>query len=65
MFVLHKQVEVIIAEGKIVDESKAKIETLKTILAMLQALQSSSKVYENTCKIDENRKLLKKKQIKQ
>ena len=55
MFVLHKQVEVMIAEGKSEDESTAKIETLKSILAMLQASQGSSKVYENIRKINENK----------
>ena len=54
MFVLHKQVEVMITEGKSVDESETKIETLKNILAMLQALQGSSKVDENIHKKDEN-----------
>ena len=54
MFVLRKQVEVMIAEGKSVDESETKIETLKNILAILQASQGSSKVDENICKKDEN-----------
>ena len=65
MFVLHKQVEVMIAEGKSVDESETKIETLKNILAMLQASQGSSKVDENICKKDENTETSEKKQIKQ
>ena len=54
MFVLRKQVEVMIAEGKSVDESETKIETLKNILAMLQASRGSSKVDENIRKKDEN-----------
>ena len=49
-----------IAEGKSVDESKAKIETLKSILAMLQASQGSSKVDENIRKIDENKETSEK-----
>ena len=60
MFVLRKQVEVMIAEGKSEDESTAKIETLKSILAMLQASQGSSKVDENICKIDENKETSEK-----
>ena len=54
MFVLCKQVAVMIAEGKSVDESETKIETLKNILAMLQASRGSSKVDENIRKKDEN-----------
>ena len=60
MFVLRKQVEVMIAQGKSVDENKAKIETLKSILAMLQASQGSSKVDESMHKIDENKEMSEK-----
>ena len=45
---------------KSVDESKAKIETLKSILAMLQASQGSLTVDENICKIDEKKETSEK-----
>ena len=64
MFVLRKQVEVMIAEGKSVDESETKIQTLKIYLPCyrhLEVLQKLMKIYVKKMK---TWKLLKK-QIKQ